>query len=438
MSTIDRLKRLTGEGSKVGAATAANKPGIEELRRKIDAIMARGQQRIQPKPQPVSRRSSIPITTALSGELVKNAHGEFFFSRSRFPAKSGHGSRLIKDCLKIDMNAASVLACHSQIAYCLPHDALFFDTETTGLAGGTGTLPFLIGLGYFEGEDFITCQLFARDYPDEKAMLSFLNEAAAQKKFLVSFNGRAFDLSLLSARFILNRLENSLNAMPHLDLLNPSRRLLSHRTTNCRLVTLEEEVLGFRRAGDVPGSEIPQRYFDWLRTRNPSPMKDVFEHNRLDIVSMAALVSHLTEVVSGSSIEKAHPGDNLAAAKIHKDTGNMELMSEMIEAVIKSDADSYSAEAKRMLSLIHKKSGRWHDAVCLWEDISSSDSHGIFALIELAKFCEHRSHDIGRAVSLVEQALNHNALTEDERASFTHRHKRLLLKNAGRENGGRK
>jgi uncharacterized protein len=427
MSTIDRLKRLTGEKPQARAGISGNKPGIEELRRKIDAIMARGN-RVQPRPHPAPLKASIPIGIALSGEVVENAHGEFFFSRGRFHADSRHGGRLIRDCLKIDMNAASMLANHPRIASFNLHDALFFDTETTGLAGGTGTLPFLIGLGFFEGEDFITCQLFARDYSDEKAMLAFLNETAAGKKFLVSFNGRAFDLNLLSARFILNRLEDALKSMPHLDLLNPSRRLLSHRTSNCRLVTLEDDVLGFRRTGDVPGSEIPQRYFDWLRTHNPTLMEDVFEHNRLDIVSMAALLSHLTEVISGKSIEKAHPGDSLAAARLHKDFGNRELMRELIEAVIMTDVHSYSMEAKKMLSLIHKKSDQWQEAVCLWEDITASDSNDLFALIELAKFCEHRSHDIGRAISLVEQALKHDSLTEDERASFEHRHKRLLIK----------
>ncbi len=435
MSTIDRLKRLTNEKPQARTRIPGNKPGLEELRRKIDAIMARGH-RTQPGPKPGLKKSSVPIETVLSGEVVRNAHGEFFFSRSRFHADSSHGGRLIRDCLKIDMQAASMLAFHPAIACFNPHDALFFDTETTGLAGGTGTLPFLIGLGFFEGADFVTCQLFARDYSDEKAMLAFLNETAAGKKFLVSFNGRAFDLSLLSARFILNRLEDALKSMPHLDLLNPSRRLLSHRTTNCRLVTLEDEVLGFRRAGDVPGSEIPQRYFDWLRSHNPSLMEDVFEHNRFDIVSMASLVSHLTEVISGSCIEKAHPGDNLAAAKLHKDHGNQDLMRQMIEAAVVSGDPSYSREAKKMLSLIYKKSGQWQDAVCLWEDITASDSHDLFALTELAKFCEHRSHDIGRAVSLVEQAFNHNALTEEERASLKHRHDRLVLKRTGREDGG--
>ena len=219
--------------------------------------------------------------------------------------------------------------------------------------------------------------------------------------------------------------------MPHLDLLNPSRRLLSHRTTNCRLVTLEDEVLGFRRTGDVPGSEIPQRYFDWLRSRNPLLMEDVFEHNRFDIVSMASLVSHLTEVLSGDGIDKAHPGDTLAAAKLHKDHGNREIMREMIDAIAAIDDLSYSKEAKKMLSLIHKKSEQWQEAVCLWEDIAAADSSDIFALAELAKFCEHRSHDIGRALALVEQALRHNFLTEDERTSFEHRRKRLILKNTG-------
>jgi uncharacterized protein YprB with RNaseH-like and TPR domain len=430
MSTIDRLKRLTGEGLKSRPGTDANKPNLEELRRKIDAIMARGT-RIQPRPQTRPLKASIPIETALSGEVVKNDYGEFFFSRNRFRADSRHGGKLIRECLKIDMHAASMLARHSAIAGCSPHDALFFDTETTGLAGGTGTLPFLIGLGFFEGNDFITCQLFARDFSDEKAMLAFLNETAAEKKFLVSFNGRAFDMNLLSARFILNRLEDSMKAMPHLDLLNPSRRLYSHRTSNCRLVTLEDEVLGFRRISDVPGSEIPQRYFDWLKTRNPSLMEDVFEHNRLDIVSMATLLSHLTEVVSGGCIDKAHPGDILAAAKLHNDQGNHELMRHMVESIIGIDALSYAMEAKKMLSLIYKRSGQWHEAVRLWEDIVSSDSGDVFALAELAKFCEHKSHDIGRALAIVEQVLRYDLITEDERDSFEHRRKRLVSKNAG-------
>jgi hypothetical protein len=143
---------------------------------------------------------------------------------------------------------------------------------------------------------------------------------------------------------------------------------------------------------------------------------------------MATLLSHITEVLSGNGIDKAHPGDTLAAAKLHNDHGNHELMRVMIESIAGIDDLSYAREAKKMLSLIHKRSGQWLEAVCLWEDIAATDSRDIFVLAELAKFCEHRSHDTRRALAIVEQALGHDLLTEDERASFEHRRKRLILK----------
>ncbi len=145
-------------------------------------------------------------------------------------------------------------------------DGLFLDTETTGLAGGTGTFPFLIGLGWFEAGSFVTCQLFARDFSEERAMLRYLSELASGKQFLVTFNGKAYDLNLLAARFILNRSPDTLTTMPHIDLLHPSRRIFAHRLENARLSTIETHVLGVKREGDVPGFEIPQRYFDWLQT----------------------------------------------------------------------------------------------------------------------------------------------------------------------------
>src|SRR5665647_576408 len=126
--------------------------------------------------------------------------------------------------------------CISQ--YCCS-DALFLDTETTGPAGGTGTMAFLIGLGWFEEGHFQVRQILARDFGEEKAALTYLKEIAAHKKFLVTFNGKAFDVNLLTTRFIMNRMHSDLAALPHLDLLHPSRRILGHRLENCRLVTLE-------------------------------------------------------------------------------------------------------------------------------------------------------------------------------------------------------
>ena len=128
-------------------------------------------------------------------------------------------------------------------------------------------------------------------------MLAHLSELASAKRFLVTFNGRAYDLNLLSSRYILNRKEDVLLGMPHIDLLHPSRRMFAHRLENARLLTIEAHVLGVRRADDVPGYEIPQRYFDWLRRRDGRLMEDVFRHNRFDIVSMASLRKYLRPVL---------------------------------------------------------------------------------------------------------------------------------------------
>ena len=316
-----------------------------------------------------------------------------------------------------------------RLAQLAPQDALFLDTETTGLSGGTGTFAFLIGLGWFEEGDFITCQLLARDFSEERAMLAFLREMAADKRFLVTFNGKAFDVNLLSTRYVLARLIDPLSGLPHLDLLNPSRRLLNHRTSNCRLVTLEDEVLGFRRFGDIPGWEIPQRYFDWLSTRDPDLLVDILEHNRWDIVSMAALASLLTGVLSGREAHARHPGDLLAAARLLQERGCLQDAKLLLETILEHPDQSHTREAKRLLSLIHKRGGRFSEAVPIWEELLAGDSGDIFAAEELAKWCEHRTRDIGRAITLVEQALSHpRRLDDTARADLTHRLQRLLTK----------
>jgi uncharacterized protein YprB with RNaseH-like and TPR domain len=202
-------------------------------------------------------RSGPPLENLITGEEVETGHGRFFSSCSRMEGSDRHGHALIRELSRFDMKGVALLGGSEAFAGCSPEDALFVDTETTGLAGGTGTFPFLIGLGWFEGGTFVTCQLFARDFSEERAMLAFLTGAASGKKFLVTFNGRAYDMNLLTARFILNRQQDVLSGMPHLDLLHPGRRLLRHRMENARLLTFETSVLGIEREGDVPGVRYP-------------------------------------------------------------------------------------------------------------------------------------------------------------------------------------
>ncbi len=299
--------------------------------------------------------------------------------------------RRIREISDLDMNAVALLANIPELALFNCTDALFLDTETTGLAGGTGTLAFLIGLGWFENETFVTRQIFARDFSEERASLSFLLEMARDKGFIVTFNGKAFDVGLLSTRFVLNRLPDLLAGMPHLDLLHPSRRLLGHRLDNSRLMTLEKEILGIHRDGDIPGSEIPQRYFDWLRNRDARFMVDVFEHNRLDVISMAILTLHLAEMLKFDyDITTARHFDLLAVSRLFLDRGDSSGAMIILESLINLENSDVASEARRTLSLIYKRSGRWSDAVRIWESILMDDPGNYFAAEELAKWFEHK------------------------------------------------
>lgn len=426
MSTIDRLKRLTGE--QPGSEPDGKEAVLNDLRRRIEGIMSR---REPTAPRPVRPARPVPhdLSYALGGEEIRGSFGACHFIRNRHAGDSRHGHSLIRDCMQIDMPIAALMGSQPQLARLAPKDALFLDTETTGLSGGTGTFPFLVGLGWFEEHDFITCQLLSRDFSEERAMLGFLQDMAADKRFLVTFNGKAFDVNLLGTRYVLARLPDPLSGMPHLDLLNPSRRLLGHRTSNCRLVTLEAEVLGFSRLGDIPGWEIPQRYFEWLSTRDPALLADILEHNRWDIVSMAALAVLLTGVLSGRESYARHPGDLLAAARVLHERGCLSDAQRLLEAVLEHPEQSHTREARRLLSLIHKRAGRWAAAVTIWEELLASDPTDTFAGEELAKWCEHRSRDITRAIALVEQALAApQALDAALRANLGHRLQRLLTK----------
>lgn len=426
MSLKDRLGRLTGETAKP-FPTDARQDNISELRRRIDQTMNR-RERINPAPIPRVGRNAIPLEHAVSGEEARTPDGTFFVSRSTLNADDVHGHCRICDFTCTSMEATAFLAGPRMVNGMSIEDGLFLDTETTGLAGGTGTFPFLIGLGWVEGDSFTTCQLFARDFSEEKAMLRYLGELAAGKQFLVTYNGRAYDLNLLATRFILNRCHDTLTTMPHVDLLHPSRRMFAHRLENARLSTIETHVLGVRREGDVPGCEIPQRYFDWLQQRNGRLLEDVFRHNRLDIVSMASLLKHLADLVEDSQkMEHGHPGDFLKLAVLIYERGDLERAGRILESLVMSHHPDVVMSARRSLSLIYKKTYRWEDAANLWQDIIAAHPHDVFAVEELAKFYEHRAREFGKALDIVRKLLDTAVnLAGTERTALEHRLHRLL------------
>src|SRR5208337_5985 len=213
--------RLTGDEPRP-LSTDQKKDRIAELRRKLDRVMNR-RAPSAPASIPTTRQNATPLEHVVVGEEARTSYGSFFVSRGTMNGDDAHGRGRISEAACASLAAAAFLT-GVQIAKDMSiEDGLFLDTETTGLMGGTGTFPFLIGLGWFEEGSFVTCQLFARDFSEEGAMLAYLGELAADKRFLVSFNGRAYDLNLLGTRFILNRCLDRLTSMPHIDLLHPSR-----------------------------------------------------------------------------------------------------------------------------------------------------------------------------------------------------------------------
>jgi uncharacterized protein YprB with RNaseH-like and TPR domain len=370
----------------------------------------------------------VPLEDVVAGEAVRTEMGCYYVSRSCLHASERHGHARIGDFIRPSMKAAAFIAGSDPLKDFTIEDGLFLDTETTGLAGGTGTFPFLIGLGWFEDGGFITHQLFARDFSEEPAMLTALCELAARRKFLVTFNGKSYDVNLLATRFVLNRCPDILSGMLQCDLLHPSRRIFSHRLENSRLGTLETSLLGVRRSDDVPSHEIPQRYFDWLKRRDGRLMEDVFRHNRLDIVSMAALLKHITDLAeNGLDEASSHPADMLSVARLYADRGELAAARRIFKPLCRFDHPEIVRSARMSLSLIHKKANRWDDAVSLWKEMAAADPCDVFAAEELAKWYEHRVRNIGLAIAIVQHILNGNkTMDEAERQSMTHRLRRLI------------
>lgn len=438
MKSIDKLKRLTGEDvapnkpeqARAAPSSSERQSQLDDLRRRIDNVVTRAASRSKAVHDDARSRGNQGLSEILSGCEIENEHGCFFLASDVVRGGSFHGHRNIREAFDFDMTAAAMLANNPMIGSYTSSDALFLDTETTGLAGGTGTMAFLIGLGWFEEGHFQVRQILARDFGEEKAALTYLKEMASHKKFLVTFNGKAFDVNLLTTRFIMNRMQSDLAGLPHLDLLHPSRRILGHRLENCRLVTLESDILGVQREGDIPGWEIPQRYFDWLRRREPRLLSDIFEHNRLDVISMATLTAHLVEILTAQAMTQyAHADDYLAAARLLLKHADKAGTKKILDIFREDTCPKFSSQSNKKLAQLHKRTGRIAEAVHIWQQMAASEPAEFYAISELAKYLEHHERDYPRAKTLIEQALaENNIFSEVERESLTHRLKRLNAK----------
>ena len=232
------------------------------------------------------------------GQILENDQGRCLVVEYSYPLSYLYGGTTLGKVLSFSKDTLQILTGESD-KYNDIYDFVFFDTETTGLSSGAGTVIFLAGAGYFENETFILRQFFMRDYDDEPAMLEFVSSLMEKRPGLVTFNGKAFDWNLMLGRYTSNRLKPKRRSPVHLDLLHPSRTLWKRRLASCRLVSLEENILSEYRSGDIPGALIPAVYFDYLDTGVfDDRMKQVFVHNRLDVLSMVSLLGRICEMLN--------------------------------------------------------------------------------------------------------------------------------------------
>jgi hypothetical protein len=292
---------------------------------------------------------------------------------------------------------------------------VFLDIETTGLSGGVGTVPFLVGCGYFEGGAFRTIQFFMPDYGAERALLHAVADFLADAPFIVTYNGRSFDVPVMEMRWLFHRVPPPLDDLPHFDMLPPARRLWRHEEDgaerSCRLVTLAEALFGHVRVGDVPGFEIPQRYFDYVRYGDTAPLESVLEHNRLDLVALAAVTARAQRLVCEGSDAARDAGECLALGRLYRRAGRLEEAEAAFRRVARMTiaARPMREDAMHQLALLLRRQRRYEDAARVWQDLLAF-GHGVSAAAReaieaLAIHHEHRARDLHRARELASRAL---------------------------------
>jgi uncharacterized protein len=332
---------------------------------------------------------------------VENDRGECFRIDSELHLDTRHGDVPLSRFRTLVPGSVGLLTGEPGLDSFDLGKAVFLDTETTGLAGGTGTAAFLVGIGFVEGDRFVVRQYFMRDYHEEPALLAALGEDLRRFESIVTFNGKMFDVPLLETRYRLDRVRFPLSEAPHLDLLHPARRLWKARLESCRLQVLEAELLGVRRRGDIPGEAIPGIYFDYVRRRDARAMARVFEHNRIDIVSLAALAVTACRWVEEGSAED--PRDVLSLARVLERARLYERSEAEYRRTVESDRGALRVAALVRLASRAKRA-RDHDrAAELWQQ--AAESGDLLALRELAIHHEHRSRDLPASLAAVEQAL---------------------------------
>jgi uncharacterized protein len=403
-----------------------------------------------PDPPSFDRSSLERTADILGGTIVKHAEGAVVVVDRHYAVDRSHGRfRIgdIVDTLRAGSEALDILqrawpsrTCRADLPRperlaTLPSRRqvrdnkprlLFLDLETTGLAGGAGTQAFLVGCAVIEGDELLVRQFLLPGFEHERALLAEAGTWAARQGTLVTFNGRSFDVPLIETRYAFHRLAFPFQDAPHIDMLHASRRLWKERPSvagppldddSCKLSVLERHLAGVHRVGDLPGFEMPSRFFRFVRDGNAFPLEAVLEHNRIDLVSLALVTAHAIRLIEQGPSATAHPRECLGLGRLYERVQ----MTDHADACYAQAADMSSrlsreidvrGEALRRLALSRRRAGRMAEAASAWAQIVSLPGCPSALRREareaLAVHHEHRSRDLHTAKRFVLDALAEN------------------------------
>lgn len=393
---------------------------LDELRRKLQRIDARYEAGPPPsEPTPLAE-----------GREVETAAGKHWEIDRIWPADHRHGSSDVGALSEMGADFLEVL--EAGTAGTPVERWVFLDTETTGLAGGSGTMAFLTGIGWITARGFEFRQYFIRDFPEEASALTALAAELGRFDLMVTYNGKAFDAPLLETRYRLARLPVPFARMRHVDLLFSARRLWRLALERCRLQDLERRILGYERVGDVDGALIPDLYFEYLRNRDPGPLAPVLSHNATDVLSLACVTAIVPSAFRDPS-ELRRPAEMVGVARWLRREGRLEEAAPLMRQALKRAlAEPLVYETIWHLSDIERKLGRHEEALALWSELSTAANPWRGQALErLAVHYEHHAKDLGRALELTRAAR-----AEGDSEGLRKREERLVGKIAGKAGQG--
>ena len=381
---------------------------------------------VKPSSTPVHRTaeprrpySAASLETALGGVWEASRSGPCLMIDRVVPGDDRHGR------MRVEEWAATFASCMSRVPLLLdaPPRApfLFFDLETTGLSGGAGTCAFLVGSGWFDDSGaFLTRQFLLVDQDGEPAMLQAVANELGRAGVLVSFNGKSFDAPLLETRYLFHRLEWTPKDLPHLDVLHPARRFWggarraavdTRRESECSLAALESSVIGARRLNDVPGFQIPARYFHFLRSGDAQPLASVLNHNRVDLLTLACLTSWLLHLLDGGADRVRTTDEAVAVGRLYARAGHVSEARDAFHRALELGpvADGWF-EALRLLAQLERRMRRFEEAARYWrralEEPRCPAPLACEASEALAVHHEHRVRDLEGARAFATQSLD--------------------------------